>query len=311
MSTTGATQTCAPSASPTVASRAAAARVADYLELTKPRIALLVLVTVTVGYLLGSAGRWDLLTLTHALVGIALVAAGSSALNQWLERETDARMARTERRPLPSGRLAPAEVLAFGIGSGGLGVLYLAIAVNALTAGLALGTLALYVAAYTPLKRWTSFCTAIGAVPRALPAVLGWTAASGRIDSGALVLFAIMFLWQFPHFLAIGWLYREQYAAAGLRMLPAIRPSVGVTGLLSVGYALALVPVSLLPSRFELAGHGYSAAAIVLGAGYVLCAARFFVNETPRTARGLLWSSLVYLPLLLAALVWDHFRLLQ
>jgi protoheme IX farnesyltransferase len=272
---------------------------------------MLVLATVTVGYLLGSAGRWDLLTLVHALAGIGLVAAGSSALNQWLERETDARMARTQRRPLPAGRLRSAEVLAFGVGCGGVGLLYLALAVNGLTSVLAAATLALYAGVYTPLKRRTTFCTAIGAVPGALPAVLGWTAASGRVDGGAVVLFAILFLWQFPHFLAIGWLYREQYAAAGLRMLPAIRPAAGVTGLLGLGYSLALLPVSLLPGRFELAGSGYLAAALVLGGGYVLCAVRFTFHESPRTARGLLWSSLVYLPLLLSALVWDHFRLLQ
>jgi protoheme IX farnesyltransferase len=310
MSATNTTQACAAPPTAGIASRALGARLADFLELTKPRIALLVLVTVTVGYLLGSAGNWELPKLLHTLAAVALVAAGSSALNQVLERKTDARMSRTAARPLPSGRLMAGEALLFGISAGALGFVYLALAVNALTAVLALATLALYVGVYTPLKLRTSLCTAIGALPGALPAVLGWTAAAGRLDFGACVFFGILYLWQFPHFLAIGWLYREQYTEAGLKMLPASRPR-HVIGFLSVGYALALLPVSLLPSRVELAGGGYFVAALVLGVGYLACAVRFAVDECPQTARGLLWSSLVYLPLLLLALTWDHFRLLQ
>ncbi len=288
-----------------------AAKLADYLELTKPRIALLVLVTVTVGFILGSSGSWRLIPLLHALFGIALVAAGSSALNQFLERATDARMDRTAERPLPAGRLAPAEVLCFGLATGFFGSLYLALTLNLLTALLTVVTLLLYVAVYTPLKRVTPLCTAVGAIPGALPPVLGWAAACGTLDVGAGLLFAILYLWQFPHFLAIGWLYRNQYTHAGLRMSPAKQPTRCVTGFMCVAYTLALLPASLLPSRFALAGESYFLTAVVLGLGYLACAVRFLLSESDRTARGLIWSSLVYLPLLLLSLTWDHFQLLR
>ena len=287
------------------------ARLADYVELTKPRIALLALLTVSMGFALASAGDPDAGVLAHALVGIALVAASSSTLNQVIERRTDAHMTRTANRPLPAGRLLTAEALLFGLTTGLLGCAWLAVFVNGLTSLLSFATLALYAGVYTPLKRCTSFCTAIGAVPGALPPVLGYAAASGTVDRHAFALFAIMFLWQFPHFLAIAWLYREQYARAGLRMLPAVRPRPRVTGLLSTAYALVLLPVSLLPSRFGIAGDGYFWTAVVLGAGYLVCALLFLRHEAPATARRLLWSSLVYLPLVLTALVWDHFRLLN
>lgn len=288
---------------------ALASRLGDYLELTKPRISVMVLLSVSVGFALGSQGTVQIPLLAHALLGIALVAAGSSAINQFLERETDRLMPRTARRPLPSGRLMAGEVLAFGILSGVLGVLYLASFVNVLTAMLTGLTLLIYGFVYTPLKRTTALCTAIGAIPGALPPVLGWTAAGGTLSIEALCLFGILFLWQFPHFLAIAWLYREQYAKAGLHMLPSQRP--GVTGFLAAGYALALLPVSLLPARYGLAGDAYFLTAFILGLGYALCAVRFMRRESVQTARGLLWSSLLYLPLLLFSLTWDHFRLLQ
>ncbi len=288
-----------------------AARLADYRELTKPRIAVMALITVTVGYSLGSAGEWAVAPLIHALFGIALVASGASALNQLFEVKTDSRMPRTANRPLPAGRLLSSEVLLFGVLTGGLGVLYLATRVNLLTAGLALATLVLYAGIYTPLKRVTSLCTAIGAIPGALPPVLGWTAAGGRLDGGAFALFAILFLWQFPHFLAIAWMYREQYANAGLRMLPAFSPKPRVIGTMSVAYAAALIPVSLLPEQYALAGTAYLWVALILGLGYLACAVRFMRNETRASARGLLFSSLIYLPVLLVALTWDHWQLLQ
>jgi protoheme IX farnesyltransferase len=288
---------------------AVASRLGDYLELTKPRISVMVLVAVSVGFALGSQGTVQFPLLAHALFGIALVAAGSSALNQFLERDTDRLMPRTADRPLPSGRLTAAEVLAFGILSGGMGVFYLASFTNLLTALLTALTLFVYVLVYTPLKRATALCTAIGAIPGALPPVLGWTAAGGGLTLEAFGLFAILFLWQFPHFLAIAWIYREQYAKADLHMLPSLRQ--GVTGFLATGYALALIPVSLLPARYGLAGDAFFLTALVLGLGYCLCAVRFMRSETVQTARGLLWSSLLYLPLLLFALTWDHFRLLQ
>lgn len=286
-------------------------RLADYLTLTKPRIALLALVTVTAGYALGSADRWQWLPLVHALFGIGLVAAGSSALNQFFERDSDALMRRTADRPLPAGRLAPAEVLLFSLTTGAVGAIYLALFVNAATAVLSTATLLLYAAVYTPLKRHTAFATAVGAIPGALPPVLGWAASGAALDAGAFSLFAILFLWQFPHFLAIAWMYREEYARAGLRMLPGRGRTPRVVGLLAVGYALALLPLSLLPARSALAGDVYQLVALGLGVAYVAAAARFAWNETQRTARGLLWTSLIYLPVLLVTLVWDHFRLLS
>ena len=289
----------------------AVGRLQDYAELSKPRISVLVLLTVAIGFYLGSDGRWELATLLHALLGIALVAAGSSALNQFIERDTDARMDRTANRPLPAGRMQPGEVLAFGIAAGAFGCVYLAATVNLLTMALAAATLLIYALAYTPLKRATSLCTAVGAIAGALPPVLGWSAASGTLGTGAFVLFGILFLWQFPHFLAIAWLYQDDYARAGLKMLPAAKPARRIVGLMCVAYALALLPLSLLPSRVGLAGDAYFLAATVLGVGYLMFAARFLLCESKRTARGVIYASLLYLPLLLLLLTWDHFQLLR
>lgn len=289
----------------------AIARAADYLALSKPRIAVLALVTVAAGFALGSTGALRTTALVHALFGIALVAAGSSALNQYLERATDARMRRTALRPLPAGRMAPLEALAFGILAGLAGTLYLALYVNTTTAILSATTLLLYAAVYTPLKRLTGLATVVGAVPGALPPVLGWVAAGGSLDLAAYSLFAILFLWQFPHFLAIAWIYREEYSRAGLKMLPAEGRSSRIVGLMAVLYAMALIPISLLPARLELAGGAYLLAVLVLGLAYLVAAVRFAVAGSIGSARGLLWTSLVYLPLLWTALVWDHFRLLS
>ena len=283
----------------------------EYLVLTKPRIAVMGLVTVALGFLLAATGEWSGATFGHSLLGIGLIAVSCSALNQWLERDSDRLMARTMNRPLPSGRMSPNEVLVFGLGLWLIGAVELIVFVNGLTALLASATLLLYVAVYTPLKRRTSFCTAIGAIPGAMPPVLGWVAAGGELDAGAFALFATLFVWQFPHFLAIAWLYREQYAAAGLRMLPQTRPAPRITGWLCVGYALALIPVSMLLKDAALAGDLFAMIAIVLGLGYVAFSVRFLLDESVRTARQLLWFSLVYLPALLLALTWDHWRLLS
>lgn len=289
---------------------AVAARLGDFAELTKPRISVMVLVTVTVGYTLATHGNWQWHVLLPALLGVALVASASSAWNQWIERRTDARMDRTADRPLPSGRLTGAEVFAFGMFCAIAGTLTLATLVNATTALLTLMTLVLYVGVYTPLKRHTSLCTAIGAIPGALPPVLGWTAAGGALDEGALALFAILFLWQFPHFLAIAWLYRQQYDGAGLQMLPRNR-STRVVGLLAVTYAAVLIPASLLPRSVALAGDLYLVAAVVLGLMYLVGAIRFALQESRTSARGLLLISLIYLPALLLVLTFDHLRLLM
>jgi heme o synthase len=289
---------------------AVSARLADYLELTKPRISAMVLVTVTVGYTLATHGQWQWSVLLPALVGIALVASASSAWNQWYERHSDARMDRTANRPLPAGRLTGAEVLMFGLLCAVAGGVLLAMVVNVATAVLTLLTLLLYVGVYTPLKRHTSLCTAIGAIPGALPPVLGWTAGGEALDTGALALFAILFLWQFPHFLAIAWLYRQQYDGAGLKMLPRNR-TTRVVGLLAVTYAAVLIPASLLPQAATLAGDLYLVAAIGLGLMYLAAAIGFAWQETRVSARRLLFASLIYLPALLLLLTFDHLRLLM
>lgn len=286
-------------------------RLAVYVELTKPRIAMLSLVTVAIGYTLGSGETWRLVPLLHAMCGVALAASGASALNQWMERVHDARMARTANRPLPSGRLSSPEALGFGICSALAGVAYLAIWTNAMTALLTGLTVVLYAFVYTPLKRNTSLCTTVGAIPGALPPLLGWAAAGGALDMAALTIFMIMFLWQFPHFLAIAWIYRDDYRQAGMRMLPADGRSRHVTGLISVAYAAVLLPVSLLPSEFELAGRSYFLIAFGLGLAYLASAVKFCRNESHETARSLMLTSLVYLPALLLSMTWDHLQLLR
>jgi heme o synthase len=290
-------------------------RLSDYLELAKPRIAAMALLTVLVGYTLGG-GAWNPAALCRMLLGIGLVAAASGAFNQLIERRTDALMARTANRPLPTGRLQPAEVALFGVACASIGVSLLYLTVTPTTAVLAVLTLALYVGAYTPLKRYTALSTAVGAIPGALPPILGWTASGAELGWAAFSLFAVLFVWQFPHFLAIAWLYRRDYAAAGLRMLPGgnalseDRPR-SVAGFLACGYAAVLVPVSLLPGQLALAGGPYRVAALLLSLGYLAAAVRFAWHESRETARGLLYSSLVYLPVLLAVLTWDHLRLLN
>jgi len=291
--------------------RRVSARATDYLRLTQPRIAVMALLTVVIGYVLGSAGQVQLAPLLHALFGIGLVAAGSSALNQWMERERDGRMQRTVSRPLPAGRLTSREALLFGLATGVGGLLYLAWTSNLLTLLLAATTLLMYVTIYTPLKSRTALCTAVGAIPGALPPVLGWTAAGGPADMRAVTLFSLLFLWQFPHFLAIAWLYRHDYQNAGFKMLPSASRTRRVTGLLAVAYAAALIPVSLLPAEVALAGPRFSLVAGVLGLMYLLSALRFLLDETPRTARGLILTSIVYLPLILIAMTWDHLQLLR
>ncbi len=287
---------------------AIAERLSDYLELTKPRIAVMALISVAVGYALASTNGWQWLPLAHALCGIGLIAVACSVLNQFVERATDAQMDRTANRPLPSGRVAASEALCLGLAAAFIGLCWLLFFVNTLTAMLSLTTLLLYVAVYTPLKRFSSICTTVGAVPGALPPVLGWTAAGGSLDAGAFSLFALLFVWQFPHFLAIGWLHQVDYAEAGLKMLP---PVPQATGVLAVVYAIALIPVSLLPERSAIAGDVYLLTAVLLGIGYLAAAVRFSWKQSRETARGLLFSSLVYLPLVLLALTWDHFRLLR
>jgi len=286
-------------------------RLADYVEIAKPRISLMVLLTVSCGFVLGMETATVSITLLHACLGIAVVAIGSSAVNQWIERTTDGRMKRTMNRPLPAGRLAPSEVLMLGLSAAFFGCGYLFLTVNVDTAVLTGITFILYALVYTPLKRVTSLCTSVGAIPGALPPVLGWLAAGGKWDAGAFSLFAILFLWQFPHFFAIAWLHREDYVRAGLRMLPGGKSLPHITGLLAVAYAACLIPVSLLPYQNGLAGLTYVAVALTLGTAYLVVSILFAWNETRTSARRVLWTSLIYLPFLLMTLTWDHLRLLD
>jgi protoheme IX farnesyltransferase len=283
------------------------ARALDFLELTKPRIAVMVLFTVAAGALLARPGAVDVALLIHTLVGTGLVAAAASVLNQLLERHIDALMRRTENRPLPAGRLQPAEVLLFGVILAGAGLAYLAATMKQpLAVLIAAFTLVSYVFIYTPLKRHTTLNTLVGAVPGALPPVIGWTAVTGTFDREALALFLILFLWQVPHFLAIAWMYREDYGRAGLQMLPVVDAEGGITARQMLVYCLALVPVSLMPALFEPAGWFYATGALILGVGFVQATLRFGRERTTLAARKVLHASLVYLPTLLALLLVEH-----
>jgi heme o synthase len=278
-------------------------RMADFLELTKPRIAALVLVTVGVAAFVAGWGPPNPVLLINTLIGTTLVAASASALNQWIERDSDALMSRTAGRPLPAGRLGSVEVLLFGGATIASGCVYLAAMVNWLTAGLGLLTWFMYVCVYTPLKSRTSANTAVGAVAGALPVLMGWASVGAPLGLKAFTLFLIVFLWQFPHFMAIAWIYRRQYAAAGLQMLPVVDPSGRRAGIQAVLSALLLVPVSLVPAVLELAGGAYFSWALVLGLGQLACAIAFSWRLDEISARRLLKASLIYLPAVLLALV--------
>jgi protoheme IX farnesyltransferase len=274
----------------------------DYAMLIRPRIATLVLVTVGVGAFLAAAGAPPFWILLHAVLGTALVASGSSALNQLLERDTDALMERTKDRPLPTGRLSPGHVLAFGLVLSAVGLTELALGTNLLAALLAAASLALYVAAYTPLKRRTTLNTAVGAVPGALPPLIGWAAITGSLTPAAWSLFGIVFVWQFPHFLSIAWLNRDDYERAGLKMLPAVGEGLAMTGRQAANYALALVPVSLAPAVLGLAGRPYFLGALYLGLAFLAAVIVFALRPTERSARRVLLTSVVYLPVLFGLL---------
>jgi protoheme IX farnesyltransferase len=278
--------------------------VADYLELAKPRVALLVLFTVAAGFILASRTGPDLVAMVHVLVGTALIAAGASALNQLIERHSDALMRRTENRPLPSGRLQPLEVFLFGMGMGLVGLLYLAATVRQpvclLVAAFTFGS---YVFLYTPLKRKTTLNTLVGAIPGALPPIIGWTGAGGYMGPEAGVLFLILFLWQVPHFLAIAWIYRQDYARAGLRMLPVADESGSMTARQMVLYGLALVPVSLSPVVFGQAHWSFAVGALALGLTFLAATIGFMYDVSITWARRVLHASLIYLPAIFALLL--------
>jgi protoheme IX farnesyltransferase len=272
-------------------------------ELFKARLTTLVLLTTMVGFYLGSRGPMTWALLLNALGGTALLAGGASALNQLLEREHDAKMRRTQDRPLPSGRLTPETVLIIGGTCGTMGLIWLALTVNVVTALLGALTLGSYLLVYTPLKRVTTLNTVIGAIPGALPPLMGWTAARGEIAGGGWSLFAILCFWQLPHFLAIAWMYREDYAKAGFVMLPVVDPSGERTGRQALCHTLGLMPVSLCPFLLHLVGVSYVIGALVLGAGFVWFALQFSRDLTAPRARMLFYASVVYLPSLLALMV--------
>lgn len=277
-------------------------------ELIKARLTFLVLLTTLVGFYVGQIGSLDFVLLFHTMLGTALVASGAAALNQLLEREHDAKMHRTEDRPLPSGRLGAETVLIVGGVCAGVGMIYLAFAVNLLTSLLGTVTLASYLFVYTPLKRVTSLNTAVGAVPGALPPLMGWVATRGEITIEGCSLFAILFFWQLPHFLAIAWMYREDYARAGFVMLPVIDPQGQRTGRQAVSHTLGLLPISLCPFIFKLAGSVYVFGALGLGLAFLWFAIQFSRHLTVQKARHLFYASILYLPLLLGLMVFDKLR---
>jgi len=276
-----------------------------FLELTKPRITQLVVLTAAAGFYLGAAGRVDVRVLIETLVGVALVAAGTNAFNQLRERDVDARMQRTRGRPLPSGRVTPRAAALFAAVISIVGVAYLGIAVNLLTAGLAALTLASYVLFYTPLKRKTSLNTLIGAVPGALPIVGGWTAAGGELGPAVAALFWILFLWQLPHFLALAWIYRDDYRRGGLAMLSVDDPDGRHTGRMVLLYATALLPVSLLPTLLGVTGALYFFGALALGLAYTGASVAMTRAVTTARAWRLFLVSIIYLPALLTLMVLD------
>jgi protoheme IX farnesyltransferase len=279
---------------------------ANFVTLAKPRLNLLVVFTTAAGLYLASPNGVALSVLLHTLAGTALIAGGAAALNQVMERDTDALMRRTRTRPIASGRLRPSQGLLFGLTLSTAGLIELAAGVNLISAGMAGLTLGSYVLVYTPLKRRTSLATLVGAIPGALPPVIGWVAATGSLTLPALVLFGISFFWQIPHFLAIAWLYRDEYAAAGIPLLPVLEPDGRRTGRQALLYSVALWPVSLLPPVVGLAGGMYLVVATVLGLTLIALSARFARDRTTLSARHLFLFSITYLPLLWGALVADR-----
>ena len=277
--------------------------VAVYADLLKARLTMLVLLTTLVGFYMGWQKPMDYLLMFHALFGTALVASGAAALNQLLEREHDAKMRRTASRPLPSGRLQPVTVMLFGGVCSVVGTVYLALLVNPLTSVLGAISLICYIFIYTPLKRLTWWNTAVGAIPGALPPLMGWAAARGELSAGGWALFAVLAFWQMPHFFAIAWMYKDEYAKAGFKMLPSVDPDGSRTAQQSVSHTIGLLLVSLYPFVLHLAGKFYLGCAILLGGYYLWCAIQFGRKLDHASAKKLFFASIIYLPLLLIALV--------
>jgi protoheme IX farnesyltransferase len=282
--------------------------VADYLELVKARLTILVLLSALAGFYMGARGSIDVGLMIHTLFATGLVAAGAAALNQWLERDADARMPRTHNRPLPAGRMQPQEAFVFGTLISLIGIVYLAVSVNALAGLLAGFTLVTYLFVYTPLKRLTWLNTIVGAVPGAMPPMIGWAGARGELTAEGWVLFAILFFWQMPHFFSIAWIYRKDYEVGGFFMLPVVDPDGASTGRQAVFHAMTLVPISLMPGVLGLAGPFYFGSALVLGLIFLACAMRFNRRKTNASAWWLFGASIAYLPVLLGMMAFDKVR---
>lgn len=278
----------------------------DYLELIKPRITILILICTAVGYWFGCGSSFRLLILAHALLGTALLASGTSALNQWYEADSDAKMRRTRNRPIPGGRMTRSHGFVFGVFLSAAGFAELWYGTNLLTAALGLLTLLSYLFLYTPLKRRSPACTIVGAVPGAMPPLIGYAAAGRGLDAEAAALFLILFVWQFPHFDSIAWLYRDDYARAGIRMLPVIEPDGESTVRRVVVCSLLLIPISLLPHFLGMTGMVYAAAAVAAGLGLLYFSLRLGREKSLARAHALLLASVIYLPALLAVMVMDR-----
>jgi protoheme IX farnesyltransferase len=278
----------------------------DYLALTKPRITWLILMSTGIGYFFGSKGGWHFLTLFHTLLGTGLLASGTATLNQWFEREADGKMRRTRERPLPSGKLHEEKALLFGLLISAAGFFDLQLAVNPLAALLGAVTLGSYLFIYTPLKQRSPHSTTIGAIPGAMPPLIGYAAASGKLTWEAWILFAILFLWQFPHFYAIAWMYREDYERAGIRMLPVVEPDGESTARRILWFSLALIPISLVPKFLSMTGNIYLIGATAMGLLFLYAGLRITFDRTRQQARRVLLASVVYLPVLYGLMLFDH-----
>jgi protoheme IX farnesyltransferase len=291
--------------SPREIAPAAPSRLVDFYELTKPRMNFLVVITTMVGFYMASPGSIDWLRLLHTILGTVMCAASSAVLNQLIERDHDAKMPRTKNRPLPAGRILPREAAVYGLALGVFGVIYLAIAVNVLTAILGLATMSIYLLVYTPLKRITSLNTVVGAIPGAIPPLMGFTAVNNAISMESLALLAILFFWQMPHFLAIAILYKHDYEAGGFKMLPCVDREQRLTNLMILLYTIALLPVSLLPALLGMSGIAYFTAALLLGLAFFSYGVTCATTRQRTDARQLFFASIIYLPLLLAAMMLD------
>jgi len=282
--------------------------VKHYIALTKPRITWLILMSTGMGYFFGLTGAIHVWALLHTILGTGLIASGTAALNQWYERDADARMRRTDQRPLPAGQLAPRNAFLFGFALSVLGFVELGLGVNWLSAGLGLFTLVTYLGIYTPLKQISPVSTTLGAIPGAMPPLIGFAAASGTLTAEAWVLYAILFVWQFPHFYAIAWMYREDYERAGIKMLPVVEPDGDSTVRQMLFFSALLIPVSLAPRYLDMTGNFYVAGTLAAGVAFVAACVRMSKDRTILKARSVLLVSVIYLPVLYGLLLLDRPR---